>query len=158
MLRQIFRRSIASSRLIVPSYIPRHHTIIRPSFRYNSSSSDAPKSTPIGQIKVDKPSYHLQFTCKKCDTRSTHTISKQGYHHGTVLAQCPSCKNRHLIADHLKIFSDKSVTLEDILKNKGESVTRGTISQRELDGNLNGDLVWEGNGDEPMLIESKKSS
>ncbi|RMD44033.1 hypothetical protein DV735_g1071, partial [Chaetothyriales sp. CBS 134920] len=28
----------------------------------------------------------------------------------------PSCKNRHLIADHLKIFLDNPSTLEDILK------------------------------------------
>jgi hypothetical protein len=30
-------------------------------------------------------------------------MSKQGYHHGTILITCPGCKNRHLIADHLKV-------------------------------------------------------
>lgn len=62
------------------------------------------KGTPIGRLQgPDKPSYQLTFTCKKCETRSRHTISKQAYHNGTVLVQCPGCKNRHLIADHLKV-------------------------------------------------------
>ncbi|KAF8246890.1 hypothetical protein K440DRAFT_506947, partial [Wilcoxina mikolae CBS 423.85] len=48
-----------------------------------------------------QPSYHLTFTCRPCQTRSTHTVSKQAYHGGTVLIQCPGCKNRHVITDHL---------------------------------------------------------
>lgn len=50
--------------------------------------------------------------------RSSHRITKQGYHHGTVLIQCPSCKNRHVITDHLKVFLDQKSTLEDILAKK----------------------------------------
>ncbi|AGO11609.1 AaceriADL173Cp [[Ashbya] aceris (nom. inval.)] len=80
----------------------------------------------IGSIKVDKPMMMIAFTCKKCDTRSSHTMSKQAYTKGTVLIQCPGCKNRHLIADHLKIFRDDSVTIEAILAAKGESVSLTT--------------------------------
>lgn len=80
----------------------------------------------IGSIKVDKPMMMIAFTCKKCDTRSSHTMSKQAYTKGTVLIQCPGCKNRHLIADHLKIFRDDSVTVQDILAAKGESVSLTT--------------------------------
>lgn len=74
------------------------------------------------------PAYELTFTCKACSTRSSHRVSKQGYHHGTVLISCPGCKNRHLISDHMKIFSDKSITLEDIMRDKGNLVKRGTLS------------------------------
>jgi mitochondrial protein import protein ZIM17 len=64
------------------------------------------------------PAYQLTFTCTPCRTRSTHRVTKQGYHHGTTLITCPGCKARHLISDHLKIFSDDPITLEDILKKK----------------------------------------
>lgn len=68
----------------------------------DSAAGAAPgQKVPIG--KVDKPQYQLTFTCKKCTTRSSHQLSKQAYHKGTVLIQCPGCKNRHLIADHLKV-------------------------------------------------------
>ena len=77
-------------------------------------------------FKADKPQYLLAFTCKKCNTRSAHTISKQAYHHGTVLVKCPHCNNRHLIADHLKIFSDTHITIQDIMRAKGEEVSTST--------------------------------
>lgn len=87
-------------------------------------SSDA-KDT-IVELKVDKPQLMVAFTCKKCDTRSSHVFSKQAYQTGTVLIQCPGCKNRHLIADNLKIFRDNKVNLEDLLKEKGQSVATTT--------------------------------
>jgi mitochondrial protein import protein ZIM17 len=62
-----------------------------------------------------RPAYQLTFTCTPCQHRSTHRITKHGYHKGTVLVQCPGCKARHVIADHLKVFMDNSSTLEDIL-------------------------------------------
>ena len=45
----------------------------------------------------------IQFTCKQCTTRSTHHMSHHAYHHGTVMIECPQCRGRHLIADHLGI-------------------------------------------------------
>lgn len=92
----------------------------------NSNSSDDPKKHHIGSFKVEKPQYMLAFTCKKCNHRSSHTISKQAYHHGTVMVKCPKCNNRHLIADHLKIFNDKHITIQDIMKAKGETVSQST--------------------------------
>ncbi|KAM7217363.1 DNL zinc finger domain containing protein [Rhypophila decipiens] len=77
----------------------------------------------------DRPSYELRFTCKPCGHRSSHVISKQGYHHGSVLISCPSCRNRHIISDHLKIFGDKAVTIEDILREKGQLVKKGTLGE-----------------------------
>lgn len=77
-------------------------------------------------LKMDKPMLMLAFTCKKCDTRSSHVMSKQAYQHGTILVQCPGCKSRHLVADHLKIFSDHRIKLEDIMKAQGENIRTDT--------------------------------
>ncbi|CAD6504239.1 BgTH12-05972 [Blumeria graminis f. sp. triticale] len=75
-----------------------------------------------------RPEYELIFTCKECEARSTHRISKQGYHHGSVLATCPGCKNRHVISDHLRIFTDKDLTIEDIMREQGQRVKKGILS------------------------------
>lgn len=83
-------------------------------------------SKHLGSFKVDQPQIMIAFTCKKCDTRSSHVMSKQAYTGGTVLITCPGCKNRHLIADHLKIFNDDKITIEDIMKAQGESVSQST--------------------------------
>ncbi|KAH7115217.1 DNL zinc finger-domain-containing protein [Dendryphion nanum] len=103
--------------------------------RHESSASNPPQSSgastnaPDSRLDRDQvPAYELTFTCKKCSTRSSHRVSKQGYHHGTVLITCPGCKNRHLISDHMKIFSDKSLTIEDLMREKGQLVKRGSLS------------------------------
>lgn len=93
------------------------------SIRFHSSETNASNTA---ELKVDKPQLMIAFTCKKCDTRSSHVFSKQAYQTGTVLIQCPGCKNRHLIADNLKIFRDNKVNLEDLLKEKGQSVATTT--------------------------------
>ncbi|KAF2819815.1 zf-DNL-domain-containing protein [Ophiobolus disseminans] len=101
--------------------------------RFESTAAPSPPSAstsaPDSRLDRDQvPSYELTFTCNVCKTRSSHRLSKQGYHHGSVLISCPDCKNRHLISDHLKIFSDKSVTIEDLMREKGSLVKKGSLS------------------------------
>ena len=81
----------------------------------------------IAERKAQQPCYDMTFTCKKCLERSSHRITKQAYHFGTVLVNCPGCKSRHLIADHMKIFSDTSITIEDIMREKGEFIKKGSL-------------------------------
>ncbi|TVY91746.1 Uncharacterized protein LAWI1_G003633 [Lachnellula willkommii] len=84
-----------------------------------------------------KPEYQLTFTCQPCGTRSSHRVSKQGYHHGSVLITCPECKNRHIISDHLNIFGNRKLTIEDLMKERGQLVKKGTLSE---DGDVE---FWE---------------
>ncbi|KAL2001768.1 hypothetical protein VTN02DRAFT_1292 [Thermoascus thermophilus] len=123
--------------------------------RYNSdssSSSSSPSSRPLTDRttteaeeaalaeqnrlrREQEPGYQITFTCKPCGHRSSHRMSKHGYHKGTVLIRCPSCHNRHVISDHLGIFMDKKSTLEDILSEQGVKLTKGY---------LEGDMeIWE---------------
>lgn len=130
--------SSSSTQLRRPQRLP----IPFPTFRYNSSSSSA--SNPLTDRAADaqndaqheeqnrlrreqEPAYQITFTCKPCGERSSHRMSKHGYHKGTVLIRCPSCHNRHVISDHLNIFFDKKTTLEDILQKDGRKVTRGVL-------------------------------
>jgi hypothetical protein len=64
------------------------------------------------------------FTCNVCQTRTAKRFTKHAYTKGVVLVQCPGCGNKHLLADHLGWFADGHNTIEDILRAKGEEVTR----------------------------------
>ncbi|KAF2687675.1 zf-DNL-domain-containing protein [Lentithecium fluviatile CBS 122367] len=122
-----------TSILARPSPILARSQALCAQLRHESTTSapDPPSTSttpPDSRLERDQvPAYELTFTCKVCSTRSSHRLSKQGYHHGTILISCPGCKNRHLISDHLKIFSDKRVTVEDILREKGDLVKRGEL-------------------------------
>ncbi|KAM7205539.1 DNL zinc finger domain containing protein [Naviculisporaceae sp. PSN 640] len=123
-------------RLSKPSFLPtvqKHHFSSSPSRLHESQPASPPQTQ--GQTDQtrpsDRPSYELRFTCKPCNHRSSHIISKQGYHHGSVLISCPNCRNRHIISDHLKIFGDKAVTIEDILREKGQLIKKGTLGEDE---------------------------
>jgi hypothetical protein len=115
LLRRVALQDFAAA----PRNLPRWATPAARSFyhnttRFQSPESPAQKMPQVPQAKPkshapsppapkDQPAYDLTFTCKPCGTRSTHRISKQGYHHGSVLITCSECKNRHIISDHLKV-------------------------------------------------------
>ncbi|WRT68398.1 uncharacterized protein IL334_005374 [Kwoniella shivajii] len=133
--------------------------------RWNSStpsgSGSGPKSSP--QIEAPNPSDHssgngngkqtigqieprlqMTFTCtaNECGHRSSHEFSKRAYTKGLVLVQCPECRSRHLIADHIGWFSEsleggKLKTVEDLLRVKGEKIRKGRV-------NMDGDIEYEG--------------
>ncbi|KAJ7777181.1 DNL zinc finger-domain-containing protein [Mycena metata] len=89
-------------------------------------------SQPLPEAIAPKLSMTFTCTADNCGERSTHQFSRQAYESGLVLVQCPGCHNRHLIADHLGWFKEsteegKLRTIEDILRARGEKVTRGTL-------------------------------
>ncbi|EPQ56539.1 zf-DNL-domain-containing protein [Gloeophyllum trabeum ATCC 11539] len=110
-------------------------------------SSGIPSSSQPQQLGQLEPRLSLTFTCTvpNCSHRSTHTFTKRAYEKGIVIATCPGCKSRHLIADHLSWFKDERTqdgklrTIEDIMKAKGETVRRGQI---KLDDLQNGAIEW----------------
>jgi len=107
--------------------------------------TQAPEDVPRPPPDTDIPAYQITFTCKPCLTRSSHRISKHGYHNGSVLIQCPNCKNRHVITDHLKVFGEKARSFEEILKEAGE-----TLREKKLDG---GDIEFWYNGEKMKRVD-----
>lgn len=81
---------------------------------------------PIPPNTDPKARMLIGFTCTVCQHRSHKTMSKHAYNHGVVIMQCDHCKNRHLIADHLGWFKNGGVTVEDLVKEKGETVQKLT--------------------------------
>jgi len=92
------------------------------------ATTSAPSSSSGAGAMPESPPVH------KCGHRSSHTFTKRAYEKGIVIISCPSCKNRHLIADNLGWFknqdgSEGGKTVEDFVKAKGETVKRGTLLQ-----------------------------
>lgn len=79
-----------------------HSTEASPSSSPQTQAKSRPHAPPVPR-RPPQPEYEMTFTCKPCSTRSTHRVSKQGYHYGSVLITCPECRNRHVISDHLKV-------------------------------------------------------
>jgi len=122
---------LGRARFIIPS-TTRHNSTANPLTADTSQpETDAERERRNEERRSKEEAYQITFTCKPCGDRSTHRMSKQGYHRGTVLIQCPSCKNRHVMSDHLGIFYDEKTTLESILQDKGESIKHG-----KMDGNM----------------------
>ncbi|KAI1775657.1 DNL zinc finger-domain-containing protein [Hypoxylon cercidicola] len=139
-------RSISSSVLRPCPCLPRTlqptarrfaHSIPKPRSPAPSATASSSSSSETKSRKLLEPHYELTFTCVPCGDRSTHIISKQGYHKGSVLITCPSCRNRHVISDHLNIFGNRKITVEDLMREKGQLVKRGTLGE---DGDVE---FWE---------------
>jgi hypothetical protein len=74
-------------------------------------------------IDFSKRDMMMLFTCGKCDTRAAKAFSKKSYNQGVVIVECPGCKAKHLVADHLGWFGSKG-TIEDFAKETGAKIDK----------------------------------
>ncbi|CAO3695085.1 unnamed protein product [Rhizopus stolonifer] len=101
--------------------------------------------------KETKRQMLIGFTCKVCEERSHHVMSRLAYTKGVVLIQCPGCKNRHLIADNLGWFKDSKTTVEDLVKEKGEGVRKVVVDEQGVE-RMSDLLEWL-----PEIAEEEKT-
>lgn len=112
--------------------------------RYSSSSNNAGDASTatkftapqaLGQIEKK---IQLSFTCKVCQHRNTKMMSHLAYTKGVVIVRCDGCDNNHLIADNLNWFTDMEGkrNIEDILREKGETVRRMNLFDYEAGGGV----------------------
>ncbi|KAJ6580876.1 DNL zinc finger-domain-containing protein [Mycena capillaripes] len=131
-----FRLGVRPSSLVASAQRLARYSTAAPAVSGPSRAAASELATTSSQALPETivPKLSMTFTCTadNCGERSTHEFSRQAYESGLVLVQCPGCHNRHLIADHLGWFKEsteegKLRTIEDILRARGEKVTRGTL-------------------------------
>jgi protein import protein ZIM17 len=123
-INQFSRNARYSHTLIQkPPQLLRHNAVIN--HRALSRNYSEHQQT-LGKIESGKLS--LSFKCKVCDTRNSYIISKKAYTEGVVLVECQGCKNNHLIADNLKWFRDGKTNIEDLMREKGETVRKMSLN------------------------------
>mmetsp|Transcript_15787 Transcript_15787/g.29787 ORF Transcript_15787/g.29787 Transcript_15787/m.29787 type:complete len:227 (+) Transcript_15787:71-751(+) len=89
-------------------------------------------SQAVGNVGSDK--FELQYTCKVCETRNSHKVSRLAYRQGVVITVCKGCMNKHLIADNLGWMQyvggfDGNSNIEDYMNDIGRGDEVNRVSQ-----------------------------
>ena len=99
-----------------------------PAFRGYRAAS--PSTASSSSSSGDKPAFvnrklELQYTCKVCETRNCHKVSRIAYNKGVVIVICKGCMSQHLISDNLGFTQQFDGNIEEYFKEQGEeSVSR----------------------------------
>jgi len=104
-----------------------------------ATGSSMTGAVPLARVplaRVAPRKFKILFTCKVCDHKNSYMISRLAYYQGIVIALCPGCQNRHLLADKLSLL-DCGVFDVEMLAQQGESVMRlGANGFRPVDGTV----------------------
>jgi len=130
-------------------------------------AAEGPKQSPeiggqtgaVPLARVAPRKFRLLFTCKICEHRNSHMIGRLAYTQGIVVATCPGCNSRHLIADKTGIL-DYGIWDIEMLAAQGENVTRlGGDGFRQVLSSADEKSAVEAlgtpEGKPPMLVRNK---
>lgn len=130
--RIALRRSLASLQRLTLSRAP---VIPQVKLNLNYCTKTNVEEAPLASVPLAQLEKKMQmiYTCKVCSTRNSQTISKLAYTKGVIIVRCSGCQNNHLVADNLGWFRDNKVNIEDIMKEKGETVQRVSLGNEVLE-------------------------
>ena len=116
----------------------------------NNGNTEGQTTGPIPFARVAPRKFQILFTCKICETRNSHMISRLAYQQGIVIATCPGCGSRHLLADKTGLL-DVGIWDVEQLAQQGENVTRLTTDgYKQVGENLQVE-------DLPNMVQDEKS-
>lgn len=128
------------------SFDPFDGTLPLQNAKKTGKENRAPVSKKQEIAFVASRKFELQYTCKVCETRNHHRVSRAAYNNGVVIAQCKGCKSQHLIADHLEFTKlwqkGKTGTIEEFFAQQGpveDHVNRVSKEVFDLEKTLNQD-------------------
>lgn len=90
------------------------------------------------------PKFQLQYTCKICSTRNSHSVTRLAYRKGVVIAVCKGCESKHLIADNLGWsnyiggfdFDNGERNIEKYMENRDQEARENGTASDEGDNDL----------------------
>eukprot|EP00579_Thalassiosira_antarctica_P001110 CAMPEP_0201866110 /NCGR_PEP_ID=MMETSP0902-20130614/795_1 /ASSEMBLY_ACC=CAM_ASM_000551 /TAXON_ID=420261 /ORGANISM="Thalassiosira antarctica, Strain CCMP982" /LENGTH=247 /DNA_ID=CAMNT_0048391011 /DNA_START=44 /DNA_END=787 /DNA_ORIENTATION=+ len=109
--------------------------------------------------------FKIQYTCKVCSTRNSHSVTRIAYRNGVVIAQCKGCPSKHLIADNLGWsnyiggfdFDNGERNIETYMENREQEARENGMGGEEVN-----DLVMRVNRDvfdlETILYKGKEEN
>eukprot|EP00578_Thalassiosira_sp_NH16_P028924 CAMPEP_0181094748 /NCGR_PEP_ID=MMETSP1071-20121207/10156_1 /TAXON_ID=35127 /ORGANISM="Thalassiosira sp., Strain NH16" /LENGTH=267 /DNA_ID=CAMNT_0023177093 /DNA_START=87 /DNA_END=890 /DNA_ORIENTATION=- len=97
--------------------------------------------------------FKIQYTCKVCSTRNSHSVTRIAYRKGIVIAMCKSCHSKHLIADNLGWsnyiggfdFDNGETDIEMYMKNRDQEAREN--GGKNVGAEKENDLVMRVNRD-----------
>lgn len=91
-------------------------------------------------ISLVSSKFRIQYTCKICSTRNSHSVTRLAYRKGVVIAMCKGCFCRHLLADNLGWsnyaggfnFDDGETNIEIYMENRARENGERTQSDDNI--------------------------
>jgi len=122
----------------------------------NQLSSAEGHRGPVPVARVAPAKFKIMYTCKVCEHRNSHMISRLAYNQGIVIVTCAGCNSRHLISDKTGLL-DYGVFNVEMLAASGESVTRLGVEgyRRVLDSVDTTEAPKPANNDTQLLIRNQ---
>uniref|UniRef100_A0A7S3RAK1 DNL-type domain-containing protein n=1 Tax=Dunaliella tertiolecta TaxID=3047 RepID=A0A7S3RAK1_DUNTE len=78
---------------------------VTPASNEDESTADGQEGIYVTGSASPRRTKVVGFTCLKCGARNHKAVNPKSYLSGTLVCQCGKCSRKHIVTDHLKLFS-----------------------------------------------------